>query len=84
MNEISAMRDELDRFENELRLAREAITALKMYAAVTRVYWDAGQDMRVGKRVAAMAGELTGYDWEIDDALSRGSQGVVFSLPQGG
>lgn len=51
---------------------RSAIEILRQYASKTRDYWDRDEDSKVGKRLAAMSGELKGYDVDVDEALAEG------------
>lgn len=53
--------------EEENKKLREALAAIVAYADQTWVYWDQpGYDHKVGKRLAAMSGDLKGYDAAID------------------
>ena len=65
------------RRDNETLLAernrlRDAIEALRAYAEQTHSHWDADEYHKVGKRLLAMSGRLTGYDATIDEALKLG------------
>lgn len=52
----------------ELRADIETLTG---YAAETRLLWDRNHDMKVGKRLLAMAGDLPGYNADIDEIHQR-------------
>lgn len=52
----------LEKLQNENEQLRNALKYLKGYAEETFSYWDADKDMKVGKRLTAMAGRLPGYD----------------------
>lgn len=51
---------------NLLREANEALDTVVGWAALTREYWDADADTKVGKRLIALSGSLAGYAPEID------------------
>lgn len=52
--------------EEENKRLRAALGTLIDYIKVTHDYWDDDQDHKVGKRLAAMSGDLQGYDAAID------------------
>ena len=53
---------------------RAAVLFLQQYAKDTADYWDAKQDMKVGKRLLAMAGTLKNYDRELTEALATAKE----------
>lgn len=55
----------------KLRAERIAILTLIEYAKETEALWDADHDMKVGKRLLAMAGDLPGYSAELDNIHER-------------
>lgn len=67
--------DALVAADKENERLRKAIETLRQYAYDTHNYWDNDQDMKVGKRLASMAGMLPDYCVRIDHALIlRGEQ----------
>lgn len=52
--------------DEEIKQLRSALATMVAYAKETRYRWDADQNHKVGKRLAAMGGDLPGYDAAIN------------------
>jgi hypothetical protein len=78
MKSIAKERDALRVRVAELENALEnALETMRAYADATHCYWDIDEDLKVGKRLLAMAGQLPGYEPQIDAALK-----AITTLPR--
>lgn len=63
-----------DELEEALERAIALMRDMRAYAEETFQLWDEDKDMKVGKRLRAMAGDLRGYDkitTDFNDFLDR-------------
>lgn len=63
-----------DELEEALERAIALMRDMRVYAEETFQLWDKDKDMKVGKRLRAMAGDLRGYDkitTDFNDFLDR-------------
>jgi hypothetical protein len=63
-----------DELEEALERAIALMRDMRAYAEETFQLWDKDMDMKVGKRLRAMAGDLRGYDsvtTDFNDFLDR-------------
>ena len=82
-NEVARLRQKLEAADRSIHYLREMLRAAQAVANEAYDRWDADEDMKVGKILKALAGNLPNYRADIDRIVEAGKESELLDLPNG-